>query len=47
LIAPIEQEKNINFFLLVDQFEELFRFTMDQTDANKKDEAIDFCEHHA
>jgi WD40 repeat protein len=31
-----------NFFLLVDQFEELFRFAMDGTDIDKKDEAIDF-----
>jgi WD40 repeat protein len=31
-----------NFFLLVDQFEELFRFSMDNADTTKKDEAIDF-----
>src|SRR5690242_10582563 len=31
-----------NFFLLVDQFEELFRFSMDNVDTTKKDEAIDF-----
>jgi Leucine-rich repeat (LRR) protein/energy-coupling factor transporter ATP-binding protein EcfA2 len=42
LISAIQKEKNINFFLLVDQFEELFRFAMDQKDVSKKDEAIDF-----
>jgi energy-coupling factor transporter ATP-binding protein EcfA2 len=42
LISTIRKEKNINFFLLVDQFEELFRFAMDQKDVAKKDEAIDF-----
>jgi Leucine-rich repeat (LRR) protein/energy-coupling factor transporter ATP-binding protein EcfA2 len=42
LISAIQKEKNINFFLLVDQFEELFRFAMDQKDVAKKDEAIDF-----
>jgi hypothetical protein len=42
LIAPIGKEKNVNFFLLVDQFEELFRFAMDQKEAARKDEAIDF-----
>lgn len=42
LIAPVRKEKNINFFLLVDQFEELFRFTMEHNDIAKKDEAIDF-----
>ncbi|SRX73673.1 nSTAND1 domain-containing NTPase [Aequorivita antarctica] len=42
LIEPIKKEKNINFFLLVDQFEELFRFVMDQNNNERKDEAIDF-----
>ena len=42
LIAPLRKAKKLNFFLLVDQFEELFRFAMDQKDVNKKDEAIDF-----
>jgi hypothetical protein len=42
LISAIHKEKNINFFLLVDQFEELFRFSMDQKNVAKKDEAIDF-----
>jgi WD40 repeat protein len=31
-----------NFFLLVDQFEELFRFSLHQQDLEKKDEAKDF-----
>ena len=42
IIAPLRKEHNANFFLLVDQFEELFRFAMDQKDVAKKDEAIDF-----
>lgn len=42
VIVPIWKEKKVNFFLLVDQFEELFRFTMNQKDTAKKDEAIDF-----
>jgi predicted chitinase len=42
LIIPVKKERNINFFLLVDQFEELFRFSMEQNDVTKKDEAIDF-----
>lgn len=41
-ILPIIKEKKNNFFLLVDQFEELFRFAMNQEDTSKKDEAIDF-----
>jgi len=41
-IIPLKKEKNTNFFLLVDQFEELFRFSMDQGDSTKKTEAIDF-----
>ncbi len=41
-ILPVIKEKKNNFFLLVDQFEELFRFAMNQDDVNKKDEAIDF-----
>ena len=40
-IKPIIN-KDQNVFLLVDQFEELFRFSMEQNDSNKKDEAIDF-----
>ncbi|MEP6951136.1 MAG: WD40 repeat domain-containing protein [Ginsengibacter sp.] len=31
-----------NFFLLIDQFEELFRFSLNQTDPEKIDEAVDF-----
>ncbi|MEM0516901.1 nSTAND1 domain-containing NTPase [Aequorivita flava] len=41
-IQPLRINKNANFFLLVDQFEELFRFSMKQTDASHKTEAIDF-----
>ena len=42
LITPLVTAQNNNFFLLVDQFEELFRFSMEQDDVEKKDEAIDF-----
>ena len=42
LIRPLREEKNANFFLLVDQFEELFRFSMKQKDAERKAQAIDF-----
>ena len=42
LAKPLWKEKNINFFLLIDQFEELFRFAVEQHDIEKKDEAIDF-----
>lgn len=42
LIAPPVKERAHNIFLLVDQFEELFRFSMEQNDSGKKDEAIDF-----
>jgi len=35
-------ETNTNFFLLVDQFEELFRFFLNQKEFEKKNEAIDF-----
>jgi energy-coupling factor transporter ATP-binding protein EcfA2 len=41
-LVPLRKEQNVNFFLLVDQFEELFRFAMDQKDVAKRDEAIDF-----
>ena len=33
---------NCNLFLLVDQFEEIFRFSLNQQDYEKKDEAIEF-----
>ncbi len=36
------RELHTNFFLLIDQFEELFRFSLDQKDPEKIDEAIDF-----
>jgi Tfp pilus assembly protein PilN/energy-coupling factor transporter ATP-binding protein EcfA2 len=42
LVAHYRIEKNENFFLLVDQFEELFRLAMDQKDDVRKNEAIDF-----
>jgi len=41
-IAPLRKEKNANFFLLIDQFEELFRFSMDRRDSKGKTDAIDF-----
>jgi len=42
VIEPLRENKNSNFFLLVDQFEELFRFSLKQKDASFKTEAIDF-----
>lgn len=42
LIAPYRIESNFNFFLLVDQFEELFRFCKEQKDVGKQNEAIRF-----
>jgi hypothetical protein len=42
LLLSQQKKQHLNFFLLVDQFEELFRFAMDQKDAARKDEAIDF-----
>ncbi len=41
-IRPVLKEKKANFFLLVDQFEELFRFSMHQKKLSKIDDAIDF-----
>ncbi len=41
-LTPLRKTKNSNFFLLVDQFEELFRFSMKQKEASYKTEAIDF-----
>ena len=35
-------KNNTNFFLLVDQFEELFRFVLNEREFNKRDEATDF-----
>ena len=37
-----QKEIYTNFFLLIDQFEELFRFALEQDEVAKKDEAIDF-----
>jgi len=42
LISAQPKEQSPNHFLLVDQFEELFRFAMEENDAAKRDEAIDF-----
>jgi energy-coupling factor transporter ATP-binding protein EcfA2 len=42
LLQPIWAEKNINFFLLVDQFEEFFRFAGEIETTNENDEAIEF-----
>ncbi len=42
IIEPLRENKNSNFFLLVDQFEELFRFAMKLKNASYKTEAIDF-----
>tara|TARA_R110002020_G_scaffold86292_12_gene212653 strand:- start:631 stop:2706 length:2076 start_codon:yes stop_codon:yes gene_type:complete len=42
LLKPKREESNINFFLLIDQFEELFRFSWDKKSTVRKDEAIDF-----
>lgn len=35
-------KSNTNFFLLIDQFEELFRFSLNDSNVDKRDEAIDF-----
>jgi WD40 repeat protein len=42
LLEPLWKENNTNFVFLVDQFEELFRFSLQQNVAERKDEAIDF-----
>ncbi|WP_051285124.1 hypothetical protein [Aequorivita capsosiphonis] len=42
VIEPLRKNKNANFFLLVDQFEELFRFSIKQSDVSNRTEAIDF-----
>lgn len=42
ILIPIRTANKTNFFLLVDQFEELFRFSMEKKDISRKDEAIDF-----
>ncbi len=42
LLSPLRKGKNANFFLLIDQFEELFRYSMEQQDSEKKTQAIDF-----
>ena len=42
LLEKKKKKENKNFFLLVDQFEELFRFTMGQSGEARKDQANDF-----
>ncbi len=42
LLIELKQKENKNFFLLIDQFEELFRFTIEQKNKVRKDEANDF-----
>ena len=42
LIKTEFKGKQANFFLLVDQFEELFRFSREKTNISKRDDAIDF-----
>lgn len=41
-LHELKNEQGGNFFLLVDQFEELFRFASEQHNASKKTDAIDF-----
>ncbi|MEM7084899.1 MAG: WD40 repeat domain-containing protein [Bacteroidota bacterium] len=41
-LQPLKKEQSTNFFLLVDQFEELFRSTSEQHRVAKKTDAIDF-----
>ena len=41
ILTPL-RDYNTNFFLLIDQFEELFRFSLNQNDPEKIDEAVDF-----
>lgn len=42
ILIPIRTANRTNFFLLVDQFEELFRFSMEKKNESRKNEAIDF-----
>lgn len=42
LLQPLLLQNRTNVFILADQFEELFRFSMETSHAAKKDEAIDF-----
>ncbi len=42
LLKPLWQKQNLNFFLLVDQFEEFFRFADERETNDEKDDAIDF-----
>ncbi len=42
LFKPLYEKHKTNFFLLVDQFEELFRYVSQKTSREQKDRAIDF-----
>lgn len=42
LVTDLRKDDNFNFFLLIDQFEELFRFSMESGEIDKMNEAIDF-----
>ena len=42
LVAPVIKTGRNNMFLLIDQFEELFRFSKEHDETTKKDDAIDF-----
>jgi hypothetical protein len=42
MLQPALADNRTNAFILVDQFEELFRFSIEANDPVKKDEAIDF-----
>jgi hypothetical protein len=41
-LTPLKKEQRFNFFLLVDQFEELFRYQMDVDNVDSITESIDF-----
>ena len=41
-LRPLHKRDQSNFFLLIDQFEELFRFSMDSGEKDRQDEAVDF-----
>ncbi|EAR16129.1 nSTAND1 domain-containing NTPase [Robiginitalea biformata] len=42
LLEPLFRERKTNFFILVDQFEELFRFATEKGNRKRRDNAIDF-----
>lgn len=41
-VLKLREQQDHNFFLLVDQFEEIFRFSMNNATAKQKDDANDF-----